>query len=61
MKISAFIEKDKLIKWLKERSTSGWWYDETNEALACFYYAHGVRAVLWEVEQGLFDWTSEGE
>jgi hypothetical protein len=59
--MSAFIEKAKLIGWLKERSTSGWWYEETNEAMSCFDYAYGVRAVLWEVEQGLFDWAGESE
>lgn len=61
MTISAFVEKDKLVEWLKERSTSGWWYDETNAAMACFDYAYGVRVVLWEVERGTFDWTGEGD
>ena len=59
--MSAFLEKQKLLDWLKTRSTSGWWYDETNEAMSCFDYAYGVSCVLRAIERGEFDWTSEGE
>jgi len=59
--MSAYIEKDKLVKWLKERSTSGWWYDETNELSASYDYAAGVREVLCEVKKGTFDWHGESE
>ena len=59
--MSAFIEKDKLIKWLKERTDTYWWYDETNDLSASFDYSHAVSVILWEVEQGLFDWSGEGD
>lgn len=59
--MSAYIEKEKLVKWLKERSNGGWWYDETNESSTCLAYAYGVATVLLAIERGEFDWHGESE
>lgn len=59
--MSAYLKKYELVDWLKERSTSDWWYNETNELSASFDYAHGVREVLCEVKKGTFDWHGESE
>lgn len=59
--MSAYLKKYELVEWLKERSTSDWWYNETNELSASFDYAHGVSTVLWAIERGEFDWHGESE
>ncbi len=59
--MSAYIEKDKLVEWLKVRSDVYWWYDETNDLSASYYYVDGVREVLCEVKKGTFDWHGESE
>lgn len=63
--MSAFLEKDKLLKWLYHQSellddTAKECIDLPKE-MQFLYAAAYLRTVARNVEEGLFDWSGEGD